>query len=847
MQAFTRKNHTKKLSCVLKTGLAVVAMAVIGGTFVSFNSATHATDKDAQIVAYDGVLVYGASTYDQTKYAVLGCDDGTGQLSDTCPDEIDIPASYGREVIEIADHAFENKSGVGKLTTHDGLLYVGEKAFANSRFTEMNFASTVLTYGNEAFFQMGDYLGVALTINFANPNPAVDSFGNDIMGYTWDNPKKLVVNIPSGAWAAYINAHSNFLWSDLIANNFYTDATDVLILMGHRVWETSDGPLPDITLYRAGSPLSPQPSQSVVDGYIINLLGTFDDDTYQVYTGATYTGVDIVVSGGKSRSVRVNFAATLTLSPVASESEPLDFGTAMGKDYTVTPQKVTITNTSGFVTATNLTVECSTYDPVFCANITGNLGNLAPGASIDIEISPRPGLDYGNYGEPTIGITTVHATCDSCGGEYDDIWAAFEVGKSLKLVGQDGRLSSNLPPDYGIDYLLQLGSVSASETATTYKIKVYNYNSQLEDISYGCFYGGNWLSVNGVSCDVLSGAPATIYDVPAGGWQELTLEISSGLTPDFYIQGLNFSSNDSGNLVVPILYNVVGEYGVNITSDSAHPSFYWGSPYTFADEYVGYDPVELKLPLVITNIGTEAMGEMTLECNYGCENWDYPASKITSLDPNQSTTIYVSPKAGLAARNYEGEFYLKSDYWSAPVYQVLSFNVKPCGSDECLQLEINDSDDSEILLPTISEDYADGDGATKITLKNVGNRTIPNITLALSDSNFILSNTENCASLAAGASCQFTITPTSGLSSGDYTAELNVSFGNTQTKTRNILFKVTSKNLPPPNPEPKPPATGINSLAGSDFAQNIVPNLLVLLVVVIIGGSLAAVFAKQKN
>ncbi|MDR2524511.1 MAG: leucine-rich repeat domain-containing protein, partial [Candidatus Nomurabacteria bacterium] len=325
------KHRPNSIRSALICVAALFGLAALLTTPYIISKFATATNTSAPIVDNDGVLAYGDSTYGGGAYAVLGCYNGAGGLTNTCPADINIPSTWnGHDVVEIADQAFEDKSGVDKLTTNNGLRYVGASAFADSAFTELSFASTVETYGSQAFFRMAHVKGVQLTINFANPSPAPATFGNDIMGWTWDGGlgTNLVINIPPtpAAWQAYLNASQSSdsaNWQRVMTNAYTPPFPTVVVMNGSRGWCTpaqfgttcydNDGALPNIELYQSGTPVSPPPSVSDVNGNIL-AYSSLANGTYQIYGNSIDSGVELVVSGGQNSSAIVNFGPQLAVS-----------------------------------------------------------------------------------------------------------------------------------------------------------------------------------------------------------------------------------------------------------------------------------------------------------------------------------------------------------------------------------------------------------------------------------------------------------------------------------------------------------------------------------------------------
>jgi hypothetical protein len=152
---------------------------------------------------------------------------------------------------------------------------------------------------------------------------------------------------------------------------------------------------------------------------------------------------------------------------------------------------------------------------------------------------------------------------------------------------------------------------------------------------------------------------------------------------------------------------------------------------------------------------------------------------------------------------------LRSPNWGDYDYtQSYGFRVLSCANDACLGVEVNDSDDPEILLPDLMEGFAAGDGATRVKLTNTGHSPISNLSLNLPSGEFVLSGTAACVSLAPGASCEFTITPRAGLIRGHYTGQLSLSYGLSQVKLRDIVLVVTPFVPSTPPVIPGPPNTG---------------------------------------
>jgi hypothetical protein len=264
--------------------------------------------------------------------------------------------------------------------------------------------------------------------------------------------------------------------------------------------------------------------------------------------------------------------------------------------------------------------------------------------------------------------------------------------------------------------------------------------------------------------------------------------------------------------------NFVAQLGFSAGGSRAHAIDFGvvTSPYSVA-----------PITVTVTNLSGFLTAEnVTIESCVPTSYFNYctdPIGNIGSLAPGQSIDVAISPLPNLPVGTYgkvgplsgDEAAYFRHDGAPGHRFDVYAaFEVRDCSGDECLDLEIGDSEAAEIVLSPVSEGYMVGDGATSITLTNTGSKPISNIAISLANGIFALSQTGNCASLAIGASCQFVVTPITGLIEGHYSSQLSVAYGTSLVKYRTLSLEVGQRLAPVP---PEKPNTGLFGLRGHEL------------------------------
>ena len=205
---------------------------------------------------------------------------------------------------------------------------------------------------------------------------------------------------------------------------------------------------------------------------------------------------------------------------------------------------------------------------------------------------------------------------------------------------------------------------------------------------------------------------------------------------------------------------VVPNYSATITPTSN----------TFPAATVGYGPQTAR-QFTITNTGTGTINNLTAALSNTTAFEISTALSRTSLTPNQTATVSVRPKTGLAASTYTGTLTITgSNGISIPV--ALSFTVNPAPTYSATITPISNT------FAAATAGYG-SQTAQQFTITNNGTVQITNLAAALSNTTaFEISTNLSRTSLNADQTATVSVRPKTGLAASTYTGTLTITGSN---------------------------------------------------------------------
>ncbi|MDR1209924.1 MAG: S-layer homology domain-containing protein [Clostridiales bacterium] len=461
----------------------------------------------------------------------------------------------------------------------------------------------------------------------------------------------------------------------------------------------------------------------------------------------TYTAT---VTVSADHEVSASFDVSFTVNPAPDYSISLDpttydFGSVVEDGYTVPDAlPVTVANTGNQETG-ELTVGVSGSS--FDLSKT-TLDSIAVDGEDTFTVTPKGGL--------TAGIHTATVTVSGGNGISASFVVSFEVEAA----------------SYGI---------SLSQTDT------YDFDSVVEDgynvpdaLSVAVVNTGN--KPTGALTAVVSGSDFTLTpgSLPSIGVGEtaasaFTVEPVVGLTAGIHTATVTVSGGNSISASFVVSFEVEeASYEISLSQTDT---------YVF-DSVVedGYTPPPAH-SVTITNTGNKPTGALNVTLS-GANYTDFTLSDTTlaSIETGKNYTFTVTPKGGLTAGAHTATVTVKSSSNSI----TASFGVRFVVEAANYEISLNVTDPH--TFPRAIVDY-DLQTPLTVTIANDGNKPTGALTVTVDGVGFELS-VDTIDSIAVGEVDTFTVTPSGGLSVGEYTATIEVSGDDVSSVSFDVSFTV---------------------------------------------------------
>jgi uncharacterized membrane protein len=283
-----------------------------------------------------------------------------------------------------------------------------------------------------------------------------------------------------------------------------------------------------------------------------------------------------------------------------------------------------------------------------------------------------------------------------------------------------------------------------------------------------------------VSSEDFTLSKQTIDSLDVKGTDSFTVVPKTDLSAGTHTATITVSGGNgiSASFGVAFTVKPVPVYGISLDVSGTH---------TFPEAILGY-PAQAEVPVAVSNIGNQPTGVLAIGLT-GTGNGSFTLDKqtITDVAAGSSGSFTVMPKTGLSEGTHTATVTVSGGNGIFASFNV-SFEVT---ASYGITLDV----EGDCPFPGAILGYP-AQAAKTVTISNIGNQPTGALAVALTGDNasaFTLDPPTTVASIAAGETGSFTVTPIDGLEAGTYSAIVTVSGGsNIEAQSFNVSFVVTA-------------------------------------------------------
>ena len=399
-----------------------------------------------------------------------------------------------------------------------------------------------------------------------------------------------------------------------------------------------------------------------------------------------------------------------------------------------TAHTVTVKNNGSYQETGQLYVWLSGDDTTAYSLSVSTIASIAAGGSSGFTVQPVTGLSEGTY------TATVNVTGETVDAQTFDV--SFTVLTPTYTISADptsldfGTVGEGYAPapDAQTVVITNTGNQSVTVTLPT-------------DANYDI-----------TTSDSLTLAPSATANV--------SVRPQTGLAIGTYDPTLTFTTDHTTSANVAAAFTVATP-DYTISTDPASLDF--------GTEVEGYSPAPAAQTLVVTNTGNLPV-IVTLPVN---ANFDITTGDSTSLEPTESATVSIRPKAGLAAGTYDPTLTFTTDHATSADVAVTFTVETPDYSIEASKTSLD--------FGTSVEGYSPAPAAQTVVITNTGNLSV-DLTLP-TDPNYDIVTLDS-TTLAPNATATVSIRPKTNVSPGTYDPTLTFTTDHATSADVNVTFTV---------------------------------------------------------
>jgi len=541
-----------------------------------------------------------------------------------------------------------------------------------------------------------------------------------------------------------------------------------------QVWNTGTTATGPLTITKSGSYFAL--SETTIPSIAVGYYATFTIAPILGLSEGTYIATVTVYDTASSIYRPIDVIFTVNPVPVwgwdMAPTSDRTFPPAIVGYGAQTPWPVGITNTGNIPTGAFTVALSGTNAGSFTLNRT-SIPNVCPcGLPAIFTVMPNTGLMPGTY-TATVTVTDMYGV-----SEYFDVSFTVTDGPTWDV--------SLTPGDYTFPAAIVGYTVQPTALTTTVT------NAGTEETC------PLTIALSGTNAGDFTLSTTSITNLATGGTDTFTVVPNLGLAVGTYTATVTVSGGNgiSESFDVSFTVNPVPEFGISLTGN-----------HTFPAATYGYG-AQTAHTATVTNIGTHPTGELTVSVS----NTDFTlsATTISSIAVDGNDTFTVTPALGLSIGTHTATVTVSgvSGDASAEPFSAsftVSFTVGPIPTWG-IYLTGN------YTFPDATVGYTVQPPAHTAKVTNIGNQPTGLLTVAISNTDFVLSTT-TINSLAVYGTDTFTVTPALGLAVGLHTAVVTVSGGtgaNAFYAYFTVSFTVTAPGsgggwLPPPPTDPTQP------------------------------------------
>lgn len=460
---------------------------------------------------------------------------------------------------------------------------------------------------------------------------------------------------------------------------------------------------------------------------------------------ATYTFVAASNRTIEARFVKESDEVTISLDPSSNK----DFGSVVEGYTEPTAHSVTINNT-GNVTIANISIELSGADANDFMLSKTTVTNLPAGDNDTFTVVPNVGLSAGNYS----AVVTVTGL-----DNVERFNVNFEVIEATYTI----EVSPRTDIDFG------LATEGYIQPAAHFVTVTNTGNSSISDIS---------IELSGTNSEAFVLSKTSIIDLAAGENDSFTVAPEIGLDAAEYSATVTVTSPDC-TISFDVYFEVTDEPTLTIGIEPSYNKDFGSLP-------EGYTQPNAH-EVIITNTSNASIADITISLSGAdADVFTLSRTSVTDLGAGETDSFTAVPNEDLSIGTY-----IATVVVTAPDNSV-SFNVSfEVTAVPSYTIELAPASDKNFGSATVGYNQP---LAHNVTINNIGNSNIADITIALSGTNadnFTISQT-SVSDLAAGENISFTVVPNMGLSVGTYSATVTVTAPD-NTISFNVSFNVKAE------------------------------------------------------
>jgi len=437
-----------------------------------------------------------------------------------------------------------------------------------------------------------------------------------------------------------------------------------------------------------------------------------------------------------SNTVSVRFEVITNATPIYSiniDKASLTFTGTAGTQPAA--QTVTVTNTGNQATG-QLNLALSAGASNFTLSPASSLASIAVGGSATFTVRPNATLVAGIY-NATITVSNANITANNTVAVSCNLAAAPVIRYGISL--DKSSLSFT-------------GPAGTQPAAQSVKVSNPAGNEATGQLNLAFTVGGENFTLSASSLDSIS----------AGGERSFTVQPKPGLAANTYIAIVTVSNNNipaSGANTISMTYTISTNSIFGISLDKTLLTF---------NGAAGTQPAAQSV--TVSNAGNTGTGQLNLAFSSGGTNFILSASSLDSIAAGSNRSFTVQPRSGLAPNTYSATVSVSGSSIPAGTTVSIVCTISPYGFSV---------DQTSLSFTGSAVEWPDPQ-TVKVT--SIGSMPVGPIEImfATGGDNFVLS-TSTLPIIAVGSNSSFTVVPKSGLSTGTYSASLNVRYASVLT------------------------------------------------------------------